>query len=56
MTNTIIGLLTVIVIYLIAMVLIGVYFSSKNKDVSDFYLRAAARSPVIIRPRTPTGI
>ena len=38
MTNTIIGLLTVIVVYLIAMVAIGVYYSAKNKDVSDFYL------------------
>lgn len=47
MTNTIIGLLTVIVIYLIAMVLIGVYFSSKNKDVSDFYLGGRKLGPIV---------
>lgn len=46
MTN-IIGLLTVIVIYLIAMVLIGVYFSSKNKDVSDFYLGGRKLGPIV---------
>ncbi len=47
MTNTIIGLLTVIVIYLIAMVLIGVYFSAKNKDVSDFYLGGRKLGPIV---------
>lgn len=47
MTNTIIGLLAVIVIYLIAMVLIGVYFSSKNKDVSDFYLGGRKLGPIV---------
>ncbi|MEE0883742.1 MAG: sodium/proline symporter [Faecalimonas sp.] len=47
MTNTIIGLLTVIFIYLIAMVLIGVYFSAKNKDVSDFYLGGRKLGPIV---------
>lgn len=47
MTNTIIGLLTVIVIYLIAMVAIGVYFSAKNKDVSDFYLGGRKLGPIV---------
>ena len=47
MTNTIIGLLTVIVIYLFAMVLIGVYFSAKNKDVSDFYLGGRKLGPIV---------
>ena len=47
MTNTIIGLLTVIFIYLVAMVLIGVYFSAKNKDVSDFYLGGRKLGPIV---------
>lgn len=47
MTNTIIGLLTVIVIYLIAMVAIGVYYSAKNKDVSDFYLGGRKLGPIV---------
>ncbi len=47
MTNTIIGLLTVIFIYLIAMVLIGVYFSAKNNDVSDFYLGGRKLGPIV---------
>ena len=47
MTSTTIGLLTVIVIYLIAMVAIGVYFSAKNKDVSDFYLGGRKLGPIV---------
>lgn len=47
MTNTIIGLLTVIVVYLIAMVAIGVYYSAKNKDVSDFYLGGRKLGPIV---------
>ena len=47
MNSTIIGLLTVIVVYLIAMVLIGVYFSKKNNDVSDFYLGGRKLGPIV---------
>ena len=46
MTN-IIGLLTVILVYLIAMIAIGVYYSSKNKDVSDFYLGGRKLGPIV---------
>ena len=47
MNSTIIGILTVIVIYLIAMVAIGFYFSKKNKDVSDFYLGGRKLGPIV---------
>lgn len=47
MNSTIIGLLTVIVIYLVAMVAIGIYFSSKNKDVGDFYLGGRKLGPIV---------
>lgn len=47
MNNTIIGLLTVIVIYLIAMVIIGVICSRRNKDVSDFYLGGRKLGPIV---------
>lgn len=47
MTNTIIGLLTVIVVYLIAMVAIGVIFSKKTKNVSDFYLGGRKLGPIV---------
>lgn len=41
------GLLMVIVIYLIAMVVIGVIYSKKNKDVSDFYLGGRKLGPIV---------
>ena len=41
------GLLAVIVIYLIAMVVIGVYYSRKNKNVSDFYLGGRKLGPIV---------
>lgn len=47
MTNTVIGLLIVIAVYLIAMVAIGVYYSAKNKDVSDFYLGGRKLGPIV---------
>lgn len=47
MNGTIIGLLTVIIIYLIAMVAIGVYFSKKNNDVGDFYLGGRKLGPIV---------
>lgn len=47
MTSTTIGLLTVIVIYLIAMVIIGVICSRKNEDVGDFYLGGRKLGPIV---------
>ena len=47
MNHTLIGLLTVIVIYLIAMVIIGLICSKKNNDVSDFYLGGRKLGPVV---------
>ncbi len=47
MNSTIIGLLAVIVIYLLAMVVIGFFFSSKNKDVGDFYLGGRKLGPIV---------
>lgn len=47
MNSTIIGLLTVIIIYLIAMVVIGVIFSKKNNDDSDFYLGGRKLGPIV---------
>ena len=47
MNSTIIGLLAVIIIYLIAMVIIGFFCSSKNKDVSDFYLGGRKLGPIV---------
>ena len=41
------GLLMVIVLYLIAMVVIGVVYSKKNKDVSDFYLGGRKLGPIV---------
>lgn len=45
--NQIMGLLTVIVVYLIAMVVIGIFYSAKNEDVSDFYLGGRKLGPIV---------
>lgn len=47
MKSTTIGMLAVIVFYLIAMVLIGVYYSKKNNDVNDFYLGGRKLGPLV---------
>lgn len=47
MNGTTIGLLTVIVIYLIAMIIIGIFCSAQNKDVSDFYLGGRKLGPIV---------
>ncbi len=47
MSSTVIGLLIVIVAYLIMMVMIGISFSSKNKNVSDFYLGGRKLGPIV---------
>lgn len=40
-------MLVTIIVYLLAMVAIGVYYSSKNKDVSDFYLGGRGLGPFV---------
>lgn len=47
MSNTTIGLLIVIAVYLIAMILIGVYYSAKTKNTSDFYLGGRKLGPFV---------
>ena len=47
MSNTTIGLLIVIAVYLTAMVLIGVYYSAKTKNTSDFYLGGRKLGPFV---------
>lgn len=47
MSNTTIGLLIVIAVYLTAMVLIGVYYSAKTKNTSDFYLGGRKLGPIV---------
>ena len=47
MTEQTIGLLLVMIIYLILMVGIGVLYSKKNNDVSDFYLGGRELGPIV---------
>lgn len=47
MSGTVIGLLVVIACYMSVMVGIGVYYSMKNKDVSDFYLGGRKLGPIV---------
>lgn len=47
MNGTTIGMLIVIVVYLLAMVGIGIYFSSKNNDAGDFYLGGRKLGPIV---------
>ena len=47
MTGQTIGLLLVMIIYLILMVGIGVLYSKKNNDVSDFYLGGRKLVPIV---------
>ena len=44
--NTI-GMLIIMIIYLGAMVLIGILFSKKNNDTSDFYLGGRKLGPIV---------
>ena len=44
--NTI-GMLIIMIIYLGVMVLIGVLFSRKNNDTSDFYLGGRKLGPIV---------
>lgn len=47
MMNTSMGLLIVMIVYLCMMVVIGVVYSKKNKDVSDFYLGGRKLGPIV---------
>ncbi len=47
MSGTTMGMFAVIVVYLAMMVLIGIYFSRKNNDVSDFYLGGRKLGPFV---------
>ena len=47
MSGTVIGLLVVIAVYMLAMIGIGIYYSMKNKDVSDFYLGGRKLGPIV---------
>lgn len=47
MSGTIIGLLSVIVIYMLMMVGIGIYYSKKTDNVGDFYLGGRKLGPVV---------
>ena len=47
MAGQTIGLLLVMIIYLILMVGIGVLYSKKNNDVSDFYLGGRKLGPIV---------
>lgn len=42
-----IGILVVIIMYLIMMVMIGIIYSKKNKDVNDFYLGGRKLGPLV---------
>ncbi|MEE0687095.1 MAG: sodium/proline symporter [Lachnospiraceae bacterium] len=47
MSGTIIGLLSVIVIYMLVMVGIGIYYSKKTENVGDFYLGGRKLGPIV---------
>ncbi|MCD7865609.1 MAG: sodium/proline symporter [Clostridiales bacterium] len=47
MTGKTIGLLIIMIIYLLMMVMIGIIYSRKNNDVSDFYLGGRKLGPIV---------
>lgn len=47
MTGKTIGLLIIMIIYLLMMVVIGIIYSRKNNDVSDFYLGGRKLGPIV---------
>ena len=47
MSGTIIGLLSVIVVYMLMMVGIGIYYSKKTDNVGDFYLGGRKLGPIV---------
>ncbi|MCQ2547373.1 MAG: sodium/proline symporter [Clostridia bacterium] len=47
MESKTLGLMLVIIVYLIMMVVVGVIYSRKNKDVRDFYLGGRKLGPIV---------
>ena len=47
MTGTTLGIFTVILVYILGMVGIGIWFSKKNNDVGDFYLGGRKLGPLV---------
>ena len=47
MSGTTLGIFMVIVVYILGMVGIGIWFSKKNNDVSDFYLGGRKLGPLV---------
>ena len=47
MSGTTLGIFIVIIAYITGMVAIGVWFSKKNNDVSDFYLGGRKLGPLV---------
>ena len=47
MNSKTLGMLAVIILYLIMMIAIGIYYSRKNKDVTDFYLGSRKLGPLV---------
>ena len=47
MTSQSLGLLLVMVVYLIFMVVVGIFYSKKNETVSDFYLGGRKLGPLV---------
>ena len=47
MSGTTLGIFLIIVVYILGMVGIGISFSKKNNDVSDFYLGGRKLGPFV---------
>ena len=47
MSGTVTGILFVIIAYLAVMIFIGIFYSRKIKDVSDFYLGGRKLGPIV---------
>ncbi len=47
MSGNILGMLIIIIIYMLFMILIGVYYSKRNNDVNDFYLGGRKLGPIV---------
>ena len=47
MNGTTLGIFIVIIVYILGMVGIGIWFSRKNNDVSDFYLGGRKLGPLV---------
>ncbi len=47
MTSNKVGMLVVIIVYLAFMVIVGIFYSRRNKNVSDFYLGGRKLGPLV---------